>query len=418
MDIEQLSDSIKEKYFSPDLLLKKYFLREFKNINIDLDDEQILNIITSIHSSEKKVDINFSDTQIIKSGYKDEEELNKNISPIFNKKLKFFLEKEFENAKKNKTQTGDEIYEEIQKESNLISDENMKNILDNPFLYIQDIQNQKIEFLEKNDLMWGYVLDLLESLISMSEETIKNFYNENRKDFESNNYLNYSLIKLTTRAIQVSQEILILLRHGFASGANARWRTLYEICAVSSFLIDKGDDFTAKKYLDFSNVESLRKAKVNGDNEEIELLQNEVNSLVEKYGLQYKNGDFGWASEIVNKKKVFFTDIEKSIDFSNMRILYKNACDDIHSGSLRLFYQLGLKDDEQDLLLSGSSSFGISEPCHFTAVTLNIIISNLILRESPSIQYLSNAKLYLKLQQEIDTILENIEIELSNDETT
>lgn len=59
MNIEQLPNNIKEKYFSPDLLLKKYFLQEFKNIDIDLDDKQILNIINSIHSSEKKVDIKF-----------------------------------------------------------------------------------------------------------------------------------------------------------------------------------------------------------------------------------------------------------------------------------------------------------------------------------------------------------------------
>ncbi|MDD2888567.1 MAG: DUF5677 domain-containing protein [Aliarcobacter sp.] len=417
MDIEQLPDNIKNKYFSPDLLLKKYFLKEFKNLNIDLDDEQILNIITSIHSSEKKVNVDFSDIQTRKAGYKNEEELNKDIFPIFNIKLKSFLEKELENSKNNKTQIGDEIYEEIQKESDLISDENMESILDEPFLYIQDVQNQKTEFLEKNDLMWGYVLDLLESLISMSEETIKNFYNENRKYFESNNYLNYSLIKLTTRAIQVSKEILILLRHGFASGANARWRTLYEICAVSSFLIDKGDNVTAKKYLDFSIIESLRKEKINEDNEAIKLLQNEVDSLVKKYGEPYKIGDFGWAASILNQKKVTFFDIEKSINFSNMRLIYKNACDDIHSGSLRLFYQLGLKNDEQDLL-SGSSNLGISEPCHFTSITLNVIISNLILKEPPSIEYLSNAKLYLKLQQEIDTILENIELKLLNDGAT
>lgn len=249
----------------------------------------------------------------------------------------------------------------------------------------------------------------------MSEETIKDFYNENKKDFNSDNPLNYSLIKLTTRALQISQEILILLRHGFASGANARWRTLYEICVVSSFLTDKGDEITAKRYLDFNVIESLRKARVNGDNEEILSLSNEVDSLVNKYGTSYNKGDFGWASKILNKKSVRFTDIEESIDFSHMRILYKNACDDIHSGSLRLFYQIGLKDDEQDLLLSGPSNFGISEPCHFTAVTLNIITSNLMLKDSPTIEYLSSAKLHLKLQQEIDDVLENIEIELSND---
>ena len=69
-------------------------------------------------------------------------------------------------------------------------------------------------------------------------------------------------------------------------------------------------------------------------------------------------------------------------------------------------------------LLSGSSNLGISEPCHFTSITLNVIISNLILKEPPSIEYLSNAKLYLKLQQEIDTILENIELKLLNDGAT
>lgn len=51
------------------------------------------------------------------------------------------------------------------------------------------------------------------------------------------------------RACQVYREIVCLSKHGFADGAFARWRTLYESAVITLFINEYGDD-VAKSYHD------------------------------------------------------------------------------------------------------------------------------------------------------------------------
>ena len=51
------------------------------------------------------------------------------------------------------------------------------------------------------------------------------------------------------RACQVYREIVCLAKHGFADGAFARWRTLYELAVITLFINEYGDD-VAKSYHD------------------------------------------------------------------------------------------------------------------------------------------------------------------------
>ena len=55
---------------------------------------------------------------------------------------------------------------------------------------------------------------------------------------------------LNGRAIQVANEILVLLRNGYADGAYARFRTLYEISIIANFISLHGD-VVAKEYIKY-----------------------------------------------------------------------------------------------------------------------------------------------------------------------
>ena len=53
---------------------------------------------------------------------------------------------------------------------------------------------------------------------------------------------------LNGRALQVANEILVLMRNGYADGAYARFRTLYEISIILNFIASHGDGI-AKEYI-------------------------------------------------------------------------------------------------------------------------------------------------------------------------
>jgi len=50
-----------------------------------------------------------------------------------------------------------------------------------------------------------------------------------------------ALASIHARGCQVFQEIIVLLRHGFAEGADARWRTLHELSVTALFIAQKGE---------------------------------------------------------------------------------------------------------------------------------------------------------------------------------
>jgi hypothetical protein len=41
--------------------------------------------------------------------------------------------------------------------------------------------------------------------------------------------------------LQIFNEILVLLKSGYADGANSRWRSLHELAVISFFLLDNNN---------------------------------------------------------------------------------------------------------------------------------------------------------------------------------
>ena len=85
--------------------------------------------------------------------------------------------------------------------------------------------------------LWKEPLDLLECLIRISFESIEKHVNKLSKDKKENNFKLTALVNAHARALQISNEILVLLKAGYPDGANARWRSLYELAVISFFLL-------------------------------------------------------------------------------------------------------------------------------------------------------------------------------------
>ena len=76
------------------------------------------------------------------------------------------------------------------------------------------------------------------------------------KKYESTSmpYRFITLKYIAGRACQVYREIVCLAKHGFADGAFARWRTLYELAVIALFINEYGDT-VAKSYYDFKDFD-------------------------------------------------------------------------------------------------------------------------------------------------------------------
>ena len=104
------------------------------------------------------------------------------------------------------------------------------------------------------------------------------------------------------------------MKSGYPDGANARWRTLYELSVVSSFL-SKRDNGVSERYLDYDSVIRCKAAryyqeycKKLGDlpfkEEEIEEIKNEKQRLCEqKYDKEFCR-DGGWIPDDIKNRKI------------------------------------------------------------------------------------------------------------------
>lgn len=237
---------------------------------------------------------------------------------------------------------------------------------------------------------WKKGIDLLEMLVVIALEAGEDFNESNRpKAAEQNDYVFEALVRLHARGCQVASEVLALLKSGHADGAHARWRTIHEIAVVSFFIGSHGNEL-AERYLLHGTIEEFRAAthfrrhcEALGYEDlteaEFKKIKSAKESLVERYGANYGTL-YGWAADVLGIGKPNFSQIEAKAGFDHFRPFYKMASHNIHANPKGVYYRLGLYPDGPDLLLSGSSDFGLADPGHSTALSLAQITVNLLTR--------------------------------------
>jgi hypothetical protein len=275
--------------------------------------------------------------------------------------------------------------------------------------FFEEIKNNVSDTLQKNNEnieyskrrinnFWKKPLDLLDLLLIYSLQIESKFDNEMRATAEKeNDYVFLALIRLHAKGCLVSQEIATLMKHGYASGADARWRTLHEIAVTALFIKEHGNE-VAERYLDYRGIETYYAmvqykkyaAKLHYEplqKEEEENAINLKNSLIKKYGESFEHL-YGWTSKELNKPRPKFTDIEKAVGSEHMRPYYKMASNAVHAEPNGTFFNIGLsKADEEKILLAGPSDSGLADPGSGMAVSLNLI-NTVLITSRPTVENL------------------------------
>lgn len=250
---------------------------------------------------------------------------------------------------------------------------------------------------------WKKPLGRFELMIVMCRELGSQVNDEFRKG-DDKSYKLEVLTRLHAHSVQIACEIFQLLKGGYADGAMARWRSLHE-SAVISRLLSKSEEIVAEKYYyhkfiddyKFSlsydeHSDSLEFEKI--DDDTLNKIKNKYHGLLEKYGDNYKN-EYGWCSDLFNKRKVNFFEIELFVGLSHLRPFYKFSSNRVHIGSKSIDYKLSLSLSSQiwdeEILLSGPSNEGLVDPMQCAGMSLVDITESLLLI-IPSIDMLVSGK--------------------------
>ena len=98
------------------------------------------------------------------------------------------------------------------------------------------------EFLARQDQKWGKAFVASEALYLCILEATDNYHAfVVSEHIGEQNYTYYALKNIHGRALQIYKEILCLNQNGFADGALARWRSLYELSVVACFINKYGE---------------------------------------------------------------------------------------------------------------------------------------------------------------------------------
>ncbi len=246
------------------------------------------------------------------------------------------------------------------------------------------------DFEKRNIKRWAKAFDALETHIVICTEVGEEFNNSYRPEAAKNNDLVFDLtVRHHARACHISQEILCLLKSGYADAAHARWRALHEVNTTAMFIVKHGQECAERFYfhdivdsydgmIEHKKYESRLQEKAHSQ-EEINKCKKEYDSLKQRYGKKF-TGHYGWASYIFpNHSRVGFAAIEKNVELDHMRPYYKWASQNIHAGSKGMRNRLGLCEAKEDILLVGQSNSGMTDPAHATAISLYQVTSTLLM---------------------------------------
>jgi len=260
---------------------------------------------------------------------------------------------------------------------------------------------------------WREPLLLLDLLLIKSFEYGSELNREYQQTAADENDVMFDVLcRLHANACLISEEVICLLKGGFADGAMARWRTLHETAVISSF-IAKHRREAAERYIAYANVETFKEAESYQQHctklgfesiapEELRNIEKSVNQLKGQYGSDFAK-PYGWAKPFIKKRgNVTIRDLENDVLMDHNRPYYIMACNYIHAGYKGLSFKIALLDEfhDNELLLAGPSNYGLADPGQCTAMSLNIITANYFIHK-PSLERIAALLALYKLVERI-----------------
>jgi len=279
------------------------------------------------------------------------------------------------------------------------------------------------DFQEGLEQRWGRGLMLLRMLLTSCRELGQETFTRHAKSKSPRyKFRRWVMLRLHTRACQVMDEIICLLENGFADGAMARWRTLYELSVVA-ILIAEGDEVLAERYMLHDTVEVKRQADV-FDEQQTALglpgitrgrrteIDREHTQALARFGSEFAH-PYGWAAQHLKRKKPTFKDLQEEADRLAMSTHYKLASFNVHASARSLFFNLS-SIGPQMTLIAGRSNAGLDEAGSRAAHTI-VLITSLYVQRSANVTSIFKAKILLKLRDEAVKAFERAQRKLSRE---
>ena len=244
--------------------------------------------------------------------------------------------------------------------------DNAKNIMyENSLLF----RCEETEIVAKINQKWFKAFVSSEALYMMIFDAVKDYSDYVNKigDREKGEAIHkYTALKyIHGRGLQQFLEIITLMKNGFADGAYSRWRSLYELNIIASFISEYGEEI-AEAYISSHNTE-------------------------DRYEWARACGVFS-----PKKKYISFDDIRKKANFPSdlWQRPYQLANEVTHASSQGTFNRIGVIDGEEKISI-GHTDYGLTIPGEHSAITI-AQLTGLLLMVYPSGDYIVAAKMINK----------------------
>jgi hypothetical protein len=240
-------------------------------------------------------------------------------------------------------------------------------------------RRDKQGFQKRLHQRWGMGLEALKMLVTIARELGDDINRELRQSGKSGEPHRVDVLtRMHARACQIAEEIICLLSNGFADGAMARWRTLYEIVGVC-MLINQHGEALAERYVAHGIVESRKAAdqyqkfrrrlkQKPFSRDTVQKIKARYDAALAKYGRDFRHPQ-GWAAHHLNKANPSIADVQEGSGIEHLLPYYRLASHNVHANPKGVFYKLGLLG-ESDILLAGPSNAGLADPGHNTALSI------------------------------------------------
>ena len=243
-------------------------------------------------------------------------------------------------------------------------------------------KSQTGEFFARQEQQWGKCFAASQTMYTIAIEAAEEYskYISDNSDTQIVKDKQFTMLVLQHihgRACQEFLEVLYMLRLGFADGAYARWRSMYELCCNAKFICTYGEQI-AKKYFEQAETEDQK---------------------------------YTWAAGVtcnsgqVLGKKPNFNDIQDNCDIDpEWKKQYKLACLVNHGSPQGTFKRLA-NGPGTNCIPVGHSNYGIAMPAVQSAITL-FWISYLFFSLFPTTEYMTRI---LLLQEWLDFLRKQYE---------
>ena len=257
---------------------------------------------------------------------------------------------------------------------------------------------------------WAEPLHLLELLVELAHELVDDVIADREPvEQDPRDYTFDALVAIHARGCQMSRAILTLLRSGFADDAHARWRSLHELTAISSFISKHREEDVAERYLLHEIVQqrkfamTYKKHEVRANLEplphgELDEIEELYLSLLERFGKPFRS-EYGWAASALGSKETTLANIEADVELDHYRLDYQMASNNVHGNSHAAFFKLGLGEIDSTVLLAGPSKLGLAEAGEAVALSLTQMTA-VVCDAYPTVNRLVGATVLNLLQQE------------------